>query len=139
MCFLDAIYFYLASCECNFLCVPRFNQKRVYGQSRPKSAPAFRPKFCDLDKKVLRFFAHFDETVGDDFRRRLVHILYYLIDDTIMIVEPRTKVRKLWSHFMRRNNPFSSWNCTYFALEFGFISRSSAEKASSPSSRHHIR
>lgn len=69
----------------------KFNQKRVYGQSRPKSAPAFRPKFCDLDKKVLRFFAHFDETVGDDFRRRLVHILYYLIDDTIMIVEPRTK------------------------------------------------
>ncbi|TRY71606.1 hypothetical protein TCAL_14884 [Tigriopus californicus] len=69
----------------------KFNQKRIYGQSRPKSAPAFRPKFCDLDQKVLRFFAHFDECVGDDFRRRLVHILYYLVDDTMMIIEPRTK------------------------------------------------
>ena len=34
-----------------------------YGKSRPKSAPAFRPRYCFLDKKVLRFFAHFEARV----------------------------------------------------------------------------
>ena len=77
-----------------------------HGQSRPKSAAAgvapFRPSYCDLDKKVLRFFAHFAEDVGGGHsaaspaasvrRVRHVHLLYFLEDDTISVVEPRIKV-----------------------------------------------
>ena len=83
-----------------------------HGQSRPKSAAAFRPAYCDLDKKVLRFFAYFVEDVGgknpgrpdpgiqnpgssgeEDVVRRVrhVHILYFLEDDTISVTEPKIK------------------------------------------------
>ena len=49
---------------------------------------------CTLDKKVLRFFGHFHETVPDGVgaetsRVRNVHILYHLEDDTLALVEPR--------------------------------------------------
>lgn len=84
----------------------RVNYHRAHGKSRPKSAPAFRPKFCDLDKKVLRFFAHFEEAIdpahasaaeggGGDasfVRRRHVHVLYHLEDDTVSVIEPRVPV-----------------------------------------------
>ena len=75
-----------------------WNEGVAAGQSRPKSAPAFRPRFCFLDKKVLRFFAYFEETAGLDDRApekriRHVHILYHLEDDAISILEPRVHVR----------------------------------------------
>ena len=74
------------------------NEGIAAGQSRPKSAPAFRPRFCFLDKKVLRFFAYFEEIAGLDDRApekriRHVHILYHLEDDAISILEPRVHVR----------------------------------------------
>ena len=75
----------------------RWNEGIAAGQSRPKSAPAFRPRYCFLDKKVLRFFAYFQEVAGLDDRApekriRHVHILYHLEDDSISILEPRTNV-----------------------------------------------
>ena len=84
-----------------------------HGQSRPKSAAAagvapFRPSYCDLDKKVLRFFAHFAEDFGGhgltseaaSVRRvRHVHLLYFLEDDTISVVEPRIKVGSVADSF----------------------------------------
>ena len=78
-----------------FFC--RWNEGIAAGQSRPKSAPAFRPRYCFLDKKVLRFFAYFQEVAGLDDRApekriRHVHILYHLEDDSISILEPRTNV-----------------------------------------------
>lgn len=86
-------------------------------ESPPKSAaPAFRPTYCNLDKKVLRFFAYFVENVvvgqnpgmqnpgsenpgmgveeeEEDVLRRVrhVHILYFLEDDTISVTEPKIK------------------------------------------------
>jgi hypothetical protein len=68
------------------------------GQSRPKSAPAFRPRFCFLDKKVLKFHAYFEEQAGQDDRApvtrvRKVNVLYHLEDDSISIIEPRVHVR----------------------------------------------
>ena len=75
----------------------RWNEKVAAGQSRPKSAPAFRPRFCFLDKKVLRFYAYFEEHAGLDDRApekriREVQILYHLEDDSISILEPRIQV-----------------------------------------------
>ena len=74
-----------------------WNEGIAAGQSRPKSAPAFRPRYCFLDKKVLRFFAYFEEVAGLDDRVpekriRHVHILYHLEDDSISILEPRVNV-----------------------------------------------
>ena len=46
----------------------RWNESIAAGQSRPKSAPAFRPRFCFLDKKVLRFYSYFEETAGKIFK-----------------------------------------------------------------------
>ena len=74
-----------------------WNEKVAAGQSRPKSAPAFRPRFCFLDKKVLRFYAYFEEHAGLDDRApekriRHVQILYHLEDDSISILEPRVQV-----------------------------------------------
>ena len=86
-----------------FLCSFESRNYR-HGQSRPKSAAApFRPAYCDLDKKVLRFFAHFAEDVGGHGatspaavrRVRHVHLLYFLEDDTISVVEPRIKVKSV--------------------------------------------
>ena len=76
----------------------RWNEIIAAGQSRPKSAPAFRPRYCFLDKKVLRFYAYFEEFAGlddrsPDKRIRNVQILYHLEDDSIYILEPRVQVR----------------------------------------------
>ena len=90
--------------------ISRLDRHHAYGQSRPKSAPAFRPRYCDLDKKVLRFFAYFvDESVAgadtalsglgagepeENAGRRIlrhVHLHYHLEDDTVSIIEPRVK------------------------------------------------
>ena len=86
----------------------RWNEIIAAGQSRPKSAPAFRPRYCFLDKKVLRFYAYFEEFAGlddrsPDKRIRHVQILYHLEDDSIYILEPRVQVR-----ILRRITYFSS-------------------------------
>ena len=77
--------------------MPTLFRSSCHGKSRPQSAPAFRPRFCDLDKKVLRFHAHFNERVSGhadqpELRVRKVHILYYLEDDTIAVTEPKVQV-----------------------------------------------
>ena len=66
----------------------------ISGFTRTAPPPAFVPRYCALDKKVLRFFGHFHETVPDGVgaetsRVRNVHILYHLEDDTLALVEPR--------------------------------------------------
>ena len=66
----------------------------ISGFTRTAPPPAFVPRYCTLDKKVLRFFGHFHEAVPDGVgaetsRVRNVHILYHLEDDTLALVEPR--------------------------------------------------
>ena len=98
-----------------------WNEKVAAGQSRPKSAPAFRPRFCFLDKKVLRFYAYFEEHAGLDDRApekriRHVQILYHLEDDSISILEPRVQVNKnyLLQNFKEKKRFSSSLSYTYF-------------------------
>ena len=92
-----------------------WNEKVAAGQSRPKSAPAFRPRFCFLDKKVLRFYAYFEEHAGLDDRApekriRHVQILYHLEDDSISILEPRVQVNKtyVFQNFIAQRKKISS-------------------------------
>ena len=42
----------------------RVDRYGAFGQTRPKSAPAFRPRYCFLDKKVLKFSAFYQEKAG---------------------------------------------------------------------------
>ena len=70
------------------------DQEDISGFTRTAPPPAFVPKFCKLDKKVLRFFGHFSENIPDGMgtetkRVRNVHLLYFLEDDTLSLLEPR--------------------------------------------------
>ena len=70
------------------------DQDDIAGLTRTAPPQPFIPKYCVLDKKVLRFFGHFHETIPDGMgtersRVRNVHLLYYLEDDTVSLVEPR--------------------------------------------------
>ena len=118
----------------------RWNECVASGQSRPKSAPAFRPRFCFLDKKVLRFYAYFEETAGLDDRApekriRHVHILYHLEDDSISILEPRVQVRV---ELARKIGSFS-FQFVICAVELRPVSRPAFEEASHSKTRTNAR
>lgn len=53
----------------------------------------FVPSFVGLDGKVLRFFAQMTDSVPeslrDNFRDRQFTILYFLVDDSIQVIEQR--------------------------------------------------
>ena len=53
----------------------------------------YEPDYVKLDKKVLRYFGYFKESIVEkeleSGRLRLLVIYYYLIDDTISIVDTR--------------------------------------------------
>ena len=62
--------------------------------SSPRSeAGAFSPRFVELDQKVLKFHAFFqeavDESAAETNRFRRCTILYYLEDDSTHILEPQ--------------------------------------------------
>eukprot|EP00947_MAST-08B_sp_MAST-8B-sp1_P006396 g6396.t1 len=65
----------------------------LYGAPSPRSEAAFSPRFAELDKKVLKFTAFFQEGVQESaietYRFRHCLILYYLEDDSLKITEPR--------------------------------------------------
>ena len=93
----------------------------IAGFTRSAPPPAFVPKYCVLDKKVLRFFGHFQETIPDGMgtestRVRNVHLLYYLEDDTLSLVEPRLHNSGLDQgilikrHRIPKNNPFQVYH-----------------------------
>ena len=70
------------------------DEEDIAGFTRTAPAQPFVPRFCKLDKKVLRFFGHFHESIPNGMgtetsRVRTVHVLYFLEDDTLSLVEPR--------------------------------------------------
>ena len=58
-----------------------------------ESSKEYEPDYVKLDKKVLRFFGYFKESIVEEElesgRIRLLVIYYYLTDDTISIVDTR--------------------------------------------------
>uniref|UniRef100_A0A5K3FLV1 EF-hand domain-containing protein 1 n=1 Tax=Mesocestoides corti TaxID=53468 RepID=A0A5K3FLV1_MESCO len=62
------------------------------GRNKQTPVPEFVPGHVALDKKVLRFYAYFKESVtesqNEHYRVRNVIIYYYLEDDTMHIYEP---------------------------------------------------
>lgn len=63
----------------------------IYGRSKPEPPDNFVPATVAYDKKVLRFFGYFKQTVYESpnefYRVRPVTILYYLEDDSMQIYE----------------------------------------------------
>ncbi|XP_069995746.1 EF-hand domain-containing protein 1-like [Penaeus vannamei] len=60
---------------------------------RSRTPPRFLPEWAVLEKKVLRFSGYFTEHVegtGQVCRIRPVVVYYYLLDDALMVTEPRT-------------------------------------------------
>ena len=58
-----------------------------------EEAKEYEPDYVKLDKKVLRYFGYFKESIVEkeleSGRIRLLVIFYYLLDDTISIVDTR--------------------------------------------------
>ena len=58
-----------------------------------ENAKEYEPDYVKLDKKVLRYFGYFKESIVEkeleSGRIRLLVLYYYLIDDTISIVDTR--------------------------------------------------
>ncbi|TMS12196.1 EF-hand domain-containing protein 1 [Larimichthys crocea] len=67
----------------------------TYGSYDQSLVEDFIPAHVALDKKVLRFYAYFEENVlyspEEDYRMRPVVIYYYLEDDSMCIIEPRVE------------------------------------------------
>ncbi|XP_066261750.1 EF-hand domain-containing protein 1-like [Euwallacea similis] len=71
----------------------RFDPSLTYGRCKAKPLPQFVPHFALYDQKCLTFKAFFRQSVMESplefYRVRPVNIIYFLSDDTILVVEPR--------------------------------------------------
>ncbi|KAA3672118.1 uncharacterized protein DEA37_0010830 [Paragonimus westermani] len=69
-----------------------FQPTITYGKAKQAPPTEFLPAHVALDKKVLRFYGYFKETVNESplehYRVRFVQIYYFLEDDSIQIMEP---------------------------------------------------
>ena len=63
----------------------------IYGRSKPEAPDNIVPATVAFDKKVLRFYGYFKQTVYESpnefFRVRPVTIVYFLEDDSMQIYE----------------------------------------------------
>ncbi|CAK8696625.1 unnamed protein product [Clavelina lepadiformis] len=67
----------------------------TYGQAKQSPPETFVPAHLAFDKKVLKFYGYFKETVHESpqefYRVRPVEVFYYLEDDSISVVEPHVE------------------------------------------------
>jgi hypothetical protein len=72
-----------------------YNPTLTYGQAKQAPPEDFVPAHVAWDKKVLKFYAYYKQTVHESpdehYRVRHVHIFYYLEDDSISVVEPHVE------------------------------------------------
>lgn len=74
----------------------RFDPSLTYGRVRGITLPQYVPHFAQYDKKCLTFKAFFKQSVVESplehYRVRQVNIIYFLEDDSITVMEPKTPV-----------------------------------------------
>ncbi|XP_041360930.1 EF-hand domain-containing protein 1-like [Gigantopelta aegis] len=72
-----------------------FDPTLTYGQAKQAPPEDFLPGHVAWDKKVLRYYAYFKQTVHESpneyYRVRPVDIYYYLEDDSIAVNEPHVE------------------------------------------------
>lgn len=80
----------------NNLIIHRYNPTLTYGQAKDPPKPIVQPHFIIFDGKCLSFNGFTQQTITesavDTFRVRRVKITYFLVDDTISVVEPVEEV-----------------------------------------------
>ncbi|KAF5298452.1 hypothetical protein FQR65_LT01231 [Abscondita terminalis] len=71
-----------------------YDPSLTYGRTRSVALPQFLPHYALYDSKCLCFNAFFKQSVpespNEHYRVRIVKIIYFLENDTITVVEPRT-------------------------------------------------
>ena len=83
----------------------------------------YEPDYVKLDKKVLRYFGYFKESIVEEElesgRIRLLVIYYYLTDDTISIVDTRQENSGIpQGGFLSRGKIFKSDGTRYHFSDF---------------------
>ncbi|XP_048841820.1 EF-hand domain-containing protein 1 [Brienomyrus brachyistius] len=67
----------------------------TYDRPSPEPVAAFIPAHVTLDKKVLRFYGYFRQDIQlsplEEYRVRPVVVYYYLLDDSMCIMEPEVE------------------------------------------------
>ncbi|CAG9840580.1 unnamed protein product [Diabrotica balteata] len=75
--------------------VAMFDPSLMYGRTKTEQLPQFIPHYVLYSQKCLTFKAFFKQGVVESpnefYRIRKVNIIYFLEDDTITVIEPRTK------------------------------------------------
>lgn len=73
-----------------------YDPSLTYGRVKQPALPAVIPHWVHYDKRCLNFTAFFKQPVyenpDENFRVRVVNIVYFLEDDTLTVMEPRVKV-----------------------------------------------
>nr|CAI5819354.1 unnamed protein product [Callosobruchus analis] len=74
--------------------VARYDPSLTYGRTKNEALPQFTPHYVLYDQKCLTFRAFFKQPVVESphefYRVRHVNIIYFLEDDTITVMEPKT-------------------------------------------------
>lgn len=77
--------------ETEIALLQNYKPSLIYGRSKPEAPDNFVPSTVAHDKKVLRFFGYFKQTVYESpnefYRVRPITILYYLEDDSMQVFE----------------------------------------------------
>ncbi|XP_052753824.1 EF-hand domain-containing protein 1-like [Galleria mellonella] len=77
-----------------------YDPSLTYGRVKQPAMPAVVPHWVHYDKRCLNFTAFFKQPVyenpDENYRVRVVNIVYFLEDDTLTVMEPRVKNSGLW-------------------------------------------
>ncbi|XP_047523227.1 EF-hand domain-containing protein 1-like [Pieris napi] len=77
-----------------------YDPSLTYGRVKQAALPAVVPHWVHYDKRCLNFTAFFKQPVYDNpdenYRVRVVNLVYFLEDDTLTVMEPRVRNSGLW-------------------------------------------
>ncbi|XP_028038206.1 EF-hand domain-containing protein 1-like [Bombyx mandarina] len=77
-----------------------YDPSLTYGRVKQPALPAVVPHWVHYDKRCLNFTAFFKQPVfenpDENYRVRVVNIVYFLEDDSMTVMEPRIKNSGLW-------------------------------------------
>ncbi|XP_023949094.2 EF-hand domain-containing protein 1-like [Bicyclus anynana] len=85
-----------------------YDPSLTYGRVKQPALPAVIPHWVHYDKRCLNFTAFFKQPVYDNpdenYRVRVVNLVYFLEDDTMTVMEPRVKNSGLWQGRLVKRN-----------------------------------
>ena len=83
-----------------------YDPSLTYGRVKQPALPAVIPHWVHYDKRCLNFTAFFKQPVyenpDENYRVRVVNIVYFLEDDSMTVIEPRVKVINIHLDTLRR-------------------------------------